>query len=217
MAIDGQREYSFEYCAARYLDLWLRKEKYLHEQLKNRPYGRKPIKEILNYFSVIRFSEIGRPDVADMVARMLRRVAREKTVEPVAMVESLAKNWCEYTGSRQLSAASKLLWMRKPDKFYIYDRRAVTALHEHLGILKSKNEKSYGVYCKAWKEGFEKCEEGIRQAIKVLPKYEAFTRDPRDRTGWHEEVTKPWFEQRVFDQYLWLVGENKGKQAKSKK
>jgi hypothetical protein len=88
----------------------------------------------------------------------------------------------------------------------IYDARAVTALCR----LKNKfNKSDYSLYCTVWKKEYEKRFDEISLAAHALvdlpKKYTAAYYLTADQLT--EIVDSDWFIERVFDIYLWELGD----------
>lgn len=121
-------------------------------------------------------------------------------------VTSLAQCFKEHFGQFNLSAASKLLWLRNRSPYVIYDARAVTARCR----LKNKfNKSDYSLYCTVWKKEYEKRFDEISLAAHGLgdlpKKYTAAYYLTADQLT--EIVYSDWFIERVFDIYLWELGD----------
>jgi hypothetical protein len=121
-------------------------------------------------------------------------------------VTSLAQCFKERFGQFNLSAASKLLWLRNRSPYVIYDARAVTALCR----LKNKfNKSDYSLYCTVWKKEYEKRFDEISLAahglVDLPKKYTAAYYLTADQLT--EIVDSGWFIERVFDIYLWELGD----------
>ena len=103
-----------------------------------------------------------------------------------------------------LSAATKLLWLRHRRPFLIYDARAVSALK---GMHYKFNLRSYNEYAEAWLTAYKEFRGQVADAVALLPTLQPFV------SAWHSTpesierlVQKPWFRERVFDIYLWERG-----------
>ena len=105
-----------------------------------------------------------------------------------------------------LSAATKFLWFSGCQDIRILDARAVDALIR-LGASRSLG-KRYDSYAAAWQEQFNAHREELRAAIDGLARQLDWTLIP---SAFHDETVmvlrSSWFADRVFDKYLWTIGE----------
>lgn len=117
-----------------------------------------------------------------------------------------------------LSAASKFLWFRGHHTIRIYDKRAVTALNQlqHVrakatGKRKWKVDGDYQLFSDAWNQEFAACQPSLNVAIGALKEQLDWSTIPdgRERGKAARVIGKPWFRDRVFDKYLWHIGEAK--------
>jgi hypothetical protein len=195
---------TFAYCAARYLDLWARKESDLCARLRS-PTA-KSIRDALAHFNVSRgFPGIARPNIGAKVAELL--VQHDRHVSPKTaplLVQEFASALEKLGYDNLLSAASKLLWLRSRSPFLIVDSRAVRALKTRGP---SFEKKDYASYAKSWRVAYSKHEFEISKALTGLPRFVQFTAAAHlGRAAVAGLVREPWFAERTFDQYLWLVG-----------
>ena len=200
---------TFEYCAARFLDHWVRNED-RHVRALRQP-TTSAIRSSLAYFKVSRgFTGIEEnPNVASTVQELILVHSRQLTARTsIARVEELATAFQnELKLDNLLSAASKLLWLRCQSPVVIYDSRAVRALKRLGHPLK---QRAYGPYHDAWQETFEEHRNEIAAAASALPSISRFTAAAgRSKAQIDQLVNNAWFLERVLDQYLWIVGEPK--------
>ena len=201
-----------EFCATRFLDLWLREEAEIFRGMNDLGPVTEPAKlrKMLKHYSIQRnFRGLADDAAAIKVAHMLCEVVASN-LPPVASVEQLAARFKKEEEFRQrnLSAASKLLWMRCRHPYVIFDKQAVNALKDVLGH--SFDKSSYGGFYAAWNEEYSKYAGAIESAalgLVALPrKYTAaFELDDAELT---ELVAQAWFQARVFDLYLWEIGKS---------
>jgi hypothetical protein len=125
-------------------------------------------------------------------------------LSPEVKVTTLATRFRERFNQFNLSAASKLLWLRHKLPFIIYDSRAVNALRDLGGTFENAN---YSEYCDCWRAQYHQREEAIKEAAARLHEVRTFL------PPWHRTeaelralVSEPWFRERVFDIYLWEMG-----------
>ena len=199
--------YSFEYCAARYLDLWLKKERMLYFSVKKRGFESETVKDILRHFAVVRgFPKIGEPSVLAGVTRDINRVIEKELSGSrqgaESMPDALVRAWSKRINSEQLSAATKVLWMWKRNRFVIYDGNVGAALRERGWLC--DNSPGYRSYFEAWSKGYAEHRSQLKLAIGKLSEYAPFALYPENT--WTKVIERRWFAKRVFDQFLWLEG-----------
>jgi len=200
------REPPYEYCAARFLNQWESKERPLWEALSRDPnqVDQVDVRKALHSFQVAR-SFAGLEKKADSIVRALCEASEgleEQNV--VERVENLAARFREDFGSRNLSAASKLLWLRCRSPVLIFDSRARDALRQ---FGHKKVQQSYCAFCLAWRDEFNRRQAAIENAIQELGRYKAFTSAwLKSQDKFHDEITARWFTERTFDIFLWVCG-----------
>jgi len=198
------KELRFEYCALRYLLQWEQRERTLREQMTRNP-NLQQLRSALGHFQVARtFPRLGNDRTAQAVLDALHEVDRESRLSPQKKVEELARRFQKMFKRYNLSAASKLLWLKRQEHYIIYDKQAVKALRDLGSIFEDAN---YEQYCSCWRKQYRLREEAIRKAASRLRDVLAFF------THWHRSgeqlgslAAKPWFRERVFDIYLWEIG-----------
>ncbi|MBI5759848.1 MAG: hypothetical protein HZA46_15120 [Planctomycetales bacterium] len=202
-------EYPFEYCALRYLLLWGQEEKKLHNGMT----GSEPTKVLhkaLHYFRVSRsFKGIGDGQKATQILNAVVDIGENSTLEPENKVMNLAKRFQGEFDRLNVSAASKLLWLRYRHPFVIYDARAVSTLQKQFDHDFDKGD--YVAYWKAWHEEYGKHQGAVKEAAARLKELQPFV------STWHQSegslttmAQEPWFLERVFDIYLWECGGKNG-------
>lgn len=202
----------FEYCALRYLNMWLETEKAQHEALAG-PDGPDGVDEAKKLAALSKFATGYR------IARNLRTAFDvDKDVARLKPVLDILGKFCPedfdgellqgairtvenqirsaYGDRGVLSATTKFLWLKFRTPIIIYDRQARIAL-------KTKTEDLAGFYAK-WREGFEKNRPLIDAACDSLPSVSKFTMWTTDEIA--EVASQQWFRERVFDIYLWQIG-----------
>ena len=112
--------------------------------------------------------------------------------DPVATVEECAIKFKGKYNKYLLSAASKLLWFKFKSPIIIYDEN----VRKYLGT----PQNFYRAYCEKWQEEYDKMEAEIDSACKYLAE---------NNSGNNDIICKSWFKKRVFDYYLWKMGEKK--------
>jgi hypothetical protein len=197
----------YEYCAYRYLELWERAEKPLYRALSG-VHSAAQIRDALKYYNVARnFKGLKEDSVAENISKKLLEIDGYKGSYS-DKVEKLAESFKVSCGQYNLSAASKLLWLRNRSPYLIYDSRAVTALNRLGNKLKNAD---YISYCEVWLREYKKRNDEISLAahklVNLPRKYTAaFSLTDNDLI---EIVHSKWFVERVFDIYLWEIGVRK--------
>jgi hypothetical protein len=197
-------ELPFEYCALHFLLRWEQRERALHEQIAGYP-SLQHVRAALSYFQVARtFAGLESDEAAQAVLDALGQVDAESQLSPEKKVERLAARFEERFSQCNLSAASKLFWLKHRWPYIIYDSRAVNALRE-LGD--GFGNPNYSEYCSSWRNQYNRHEMAIKNAASRLHEIRPFVR-PWQRTD--AELTalasQPWFLERIFDTYLWEMG-----------
>ena len=112
--------------------------------------------------------------------------------DPVATVEECAIKFKGKYNKYLLSAASKLLWFKFKSPIIIYDENVRKCL--------GTPQNFYRAYCEKWREEYDKRKAAIDSACKHLAE---------NNSGNNDIICKSWFKKRVFDYYLWKMGEKK--------
>jgi hypothetical protein len=197
-------ELPFEYCALRFLIQWKQREKSLHDQMAGNP-SLAEIRSALRYFQVARtFKGLRSDDAAQAVVDAFRNVDEQSQLSPEDKVSNLALRFKEKFNQFNLSASSKLFWLKHKEPYVIYDSRAVAALRE-LG--RDFPNANYAAYCKCWRDQYSQHKKAISQASSRLREVKAFLPPcHRTETDLATLVSQSWFLERVFDTYLWEIG-----------
>lgn len=119
------------------------------------------------------------------------------------------------TGDSLISAATKFLWFQKHTEIRIYDKRAVVALNQfQKSRAQTEGRRSwlvngeYKKYAKAWQQEFLEHKEELVTAIDELPQLIQWSFIPlEERAMVLRESRSLRFKERVFDKYLWTLGE----------
>ncbi|MBI2747093.1 MAG: hypothetical protein HYX45_16105 [Burkholderiales bacterium] len=190
----------------RFLLQWQHKESKLHREVRKASPSVEAVRTALRFFQVSRnFSGIDKDDRALRVTRELVNVRTQSDMHPVESVEALADAFRRAKFQRNISAASKLLWLSSRSPFKIYDDRAWIALRKLGADPGPKGD--YATYFDAWKKEYAKYKTGIEAAVQLLPSARPFLPAPQpSETGLRRVVQKGWFKERVFDIYLWELG-----------
>lgn len=199
-------KHSFEYCALRYLLVWETDERELHAAMTNRP-SPLALRASMQHFRIARsFKGVAEEQNANLILNALDRVVRNRTSSPRDNVMALATEFQNHFGKFNVSAASKLLWLTFRSPYIIYDARAVAALRS-LGC--EFDNKDYPKYYEAWHSRYDQHKVEIERAAERLTTVQPFF------TTWHDSedslrtvTCQPWFRERVFDNYLWELGDS---------
>src|SRR3989344_6114630 len=121
-------EMPFEFCALRFLLQWERSEKSLHRGMKGAP-TIENLRRALRFFQIARnFPGLKNDNNAQFIIHELTSLDSHSGYTPERKVEQLALRFKFKFEKFNLSAASKLLWLRHRKPYIIYDSRAVRAL-----------------------------------------------------------------------------------------
>lgn len=197
-------ELPFEYCALRFLLQWEQRERSLHEYIAGSP-TLPQLRSALRYFQVARtFAGLKTDEAAQAVSDALLQIDSERHDSPEQKVTALAERFRQRFNQFNLSAASKLLWLKHKEPYVIYDSRAVNALRDLGCIFENAN---YGQYSVCWRNEYRKRKEAIAKAASRLRDVLTFF------SHWHQTeadlaslASQAWFLERVFDIYLWELG-----------
>lgn len=193
----------------RFLLQWQHKESKLHREVRKANPSAEAIRSALRFFQVSRnFAGIDQNPRALRIAKELVKIRGGANPHPVGTVVALADAFRRAGFQRNISAASKLLWLGTRSPFKIYDDRAWLALRRLGADPGSKGD--YAAYFDTWKIEYAKHKVGIDAAVQLLPAAVPFLPFPQPSdAGVRRVVQKGWFKERVFDIYLWeLGGEN---------
>ena len=194
----------FEFCALRFLLQWERSEKNLHRKMKETP-RIEDIRRSLRYFQVARnFSGLKDDGRAQMVSQALESIDLKIDLTPEQKVNELAYCFKRDFNQFNLSAASKLFWLKHRMPYIIYDSRAVGALKALGHTFENRN---YAAYCKAWRKQYRLDRGNIKTAASRLIEIRGFLPAPHvDEEALSKLTRQPWFLERVLDIYLWEAG-----------
>lgn len=115
-----------------------------------------------------------------------------------------------------ISAATKFLWFQGHSAIRIYDKRAVDALNlmqkERVQSNRKKGwkvDRNYELYARAWQQEYLAHESQIIMAIEQLPRNFDWSIIPigEERSKALAEMKTVRFRERVFDKFLWTIGE----------
>lgn len=193
-------DHSFDYYAMRYLLLWHQSESAMVEGFASNPTA--TLRRVMHSFRVARsFAGLADEQRAKFI---VGAVLSMKSDLPAKNVSGLAKKFEKEFERRNLSAASKLLWIRHRSPYLVYDSRALRALKRYPLKVKSADYASYEM---AWRSAYEKHKTEINKSADGLVSLQPYVKH------WHPTkdslrrlVREPWFKERVFDIALWENG-----------
>jgi hypothetical protein len=168
------------------------------------------IRNLLNHYRVARNFK-GLSGKAHTISKAFLEVSSGEG-DPSDKVAKLAKRFERSFGQLNLSAASKLLWLRERSPYRVYDARAADALR----ALGNEIEKAdYRSSCETWQREYEpRSGEILLAASGLVNLPRNYT---RDSSLSDDQLTKlvqaKWFRERVFDIYLWEIGSPKNAEA----
>ncbi|MYN19198.1 hypothetical protein GTP81_20815 [Rugamonas sp. FT107W] len=175
---------------------------------------------VVRNFDTKEAKKTGPKEVDRLWGKVARAVCAVEVSEdsPEKQVHALAKKLGEIfprsSGKRQpflLSAATKFLWFRGHTSIRIYDKRAVDALN---ALIKARGETNkvngdYKEFADEWETEYKRLLPNIRTAIRELPDVAKWSGIPegKARDQALKDCKRVWFRDRVFDKYLWALGE----------
>lgn len=197
------KELPYEYCALRFLTQWEMKERPLYEVISRVP-SADNVRKALGYFQVARGFRGLRAEANKIVAALAIKCRRLNAENVVSRVDGLSDIFKQDFGSRNLSAASKLLWLSHRNPVVILDSRSVASL----GALGNKfDPKDYAAYYECWRTEFKKRERKIKKALSKLVSIKMFTAAWYKSPGeLRQDISSDWFVERTFDLFLWELG-----------
>jgi len=194
----------YEYCALRFVIQWERHERALHEDI-SRKLSAEAIRTALSYFQVAR-GFAGLDEKAEMVAKALIKMSKGLNEGNVIdRVINLSDYFFREFNSKNLSAASKLLWLRCRNPVVILDSRTAAALNK-LGYRVKKGD--YVSFYRAWHEEYGKRRFELQRAAKRLKELKSYTASwRRSADEFRADIEAVWFSERTFDLLLWELGD----------
>lgn len=204
-------KYSLEYFSLQYLDMWLEHDRPYHEAINNGTREEKlnAIKQAVNYYKVARnlpkaYDESNGYDrygpILEIIDTVVASDFAPDTVNAISKVQDKISK--AYGNRTVLSVTTKLLWLKLCDpNVIIYDSQTRAALHTADGDLS-------GFY-KAWHTKYEAHREDIVTVcanLSDVAKY-AYDQTVANPSYVKDISAKLWFQERVFDTYLWFEGQ----------
>ena len=190
--------------------MWLRHDRHYHESLNNGTHEEKliSIKKAATYYKVARNlpkehdEDIGRARYEPLLEIIDKVSASDFSGDTVKSISKVQKRISKAYGDRGvLSITTKLLWLKIRDPIIIYDSQARRALNTESGDLS-------GFY-EAWRTEFDAHSNVIATVCSKLSSVSKYCCDQTIATPAHVRAIsmQPWFQERVFDVYLWHEGQ----------
>lgn len=200
---------NFKYFALMYLNDWHQWDKPLSERIfgRDKSDSLDAFHHAAKYYKVTRNFPIDKTEsrlqgALDLVKTGRGRLTKGNVCE---MVNQLALGFEKRYGKNAVSAASKFLWLRYKSPVVIFDSRAKKWLNNN-GY---KVPAHYEGYRAQWLAAFSDHRPQIEKACAGLVKVHGFSMAFESSS---EEiaalVTALWFQERVFDKYLWFNADN---------
>lgn len=203
-------KHSWEYFSLHYLEMWLRHDRIYHESLNNGTREERliSIKKAATYYKVARNipkkhdEDIGRARYEPILNVLDKAIAADFSCDTVKAISKVQKKISKAYGDRGvLSITTKLLWLKIRDPIIIYDSQARKALNTEDGDLS-------GFY-EAWRTKYSAHSEDIATVCAKLSSVSKYSCDQIIATPAYVQTisAQPWFQERVFDVYLWHEGQ----------
>ncbi len=207
------KKISIEYCSLFYLNQWILYDEKYNFALNNpkiKEYEKiKILKEASIYYRIARnfptkYDEkkgLQRLEPVYEIIKMVKsKEFSDNPVEKILRVKEKISN--KYGGIKLLSATTKILWIKIKHPIIIYDSQAVNALGSKPGDL---NE-----YYHKWKDEYNIVKKEIKNACLDLEKINKYVVNQKIATKEYiRNISQnEWFHERVFDAYLWHIGDN---------
>lgn len=191
----------YEYLVMKFANQWTTREQILHEELSRKIISEKSVVKALQYFQVARtFDGLKTEDNRTFIVENLLEHSKYLTKNNFhEKVQDLAERFKEQFGSTNLSAASKLLWLRKKSPVLIFDKWAKSALES----FEQRKIDCYADYSEVWNHNYSLHKDKIKDAtidFVNVRQYSALWN--KSTSECKDIVTSEWFLERVFDMYL---------------
>ncbi|WP_138519126.1 hypothetical protein [Limnobacter alexandrii] len=202
---------TFDYCSLYYLNQWLTYDRGYCQALSKGNEEKKlsALKSAGGFYRVARnlpseFDEKKGLKRYQPVLEILDGVSKEHfRDDQVKKILEIEREISGKYGNRSvLSLTTKFLWLKIKQPVLIYDSQARIAVGSENGDLAG--------YYKKWNESFEIHKEQIQKSCSKLPELNLYAVDQEVGTKEYikEVSSKSWFQERVFDIYLWSKGKN---------
>lgn len=195
----------FNHAVSTYTNIWFRKDRSYARKVKGRTISQltESLQEIAADYKVIRTLEKSKSSWENL-ARDIQQLGPIDEANYIDIVTGFADDH-HRAGKRPLSAASKLLWFRSGAPVKLFDSRAVDALRA-MKYLPGYYE--YKKFCSAWERAFVDHRDELFAAIDRLCGNLEYVLVPKaEREHFRALAATPDFFERVFDQYLWFLGD----------
>jgi hypothetical protein len=201
---------SLEYFSFHYLDMWLKHDKNCHEILNHGSPEQKlvAITKATKFYSVARTLpkdydvDINKPryePILEIIDGINANDFVNNPLDAIKRVNGQISN--AYGNNGVLSATTKLLWLKVRSPVIIYDAQVRRALNTEAG--------NFEAFYQAWQNDYENHREEIAAVcaqLSTVARY-AYNQDIATEAYVREISAQPWFQERVFDVYLWDRGQ----------
>lgn len=202
-------KYSLEYLSLHYLNLWLKHDKPYYEAitLGSQSEKLKAINKALAFYKVARnlptkYDIEKNHERYEPILKIIDAVdSSDFSNDVVWSIEKVQKKISRAYGDRGvLSITTKLLWLKVRDPIIIYDSQARKALGTEDGNLSA--------FYNEWRNQYELHRKEILSACAKLSNVAKYSCDMKISTPKYiDEISSSnWFQERVFDVYLWHKG-----------
>jgi len=205
---------SFDFCALKYLNMWLNEESRWVRAMSSGVDSEK-LAAMFEFGAAYRISRnLYRKYEVDAGLQLPRLQPVLEIIDPltaddfagkklVPAVEKVCARISERYGGRGVqSATTKFLWLKLQSPIVIYDRQARIAVGSSTADLSD--------YYARWHALFQDHRSEIAAACARLDEVRQYTVEPPAITPdfMRDIASQKWFHERVFDIYLWSIGTN---------
>ena len=203
-------KYSWEYLSLHYLDMWLSHDRLYHDSLNNgtREVKLISIKNAATYYKVAHNlpkehdEDVGCARYEPLLNVIDKVSTSDFSGDTVKSISKVLKMISKAYGNRGvLSITTKFLWLKIRDLIIIYDSQARKALDTEDGDLSA--------FYEAWRAEFDAHSNAIATACSTLSSVSKYSCDQTIATQAYvrDIAAHRWFQERVFDVYLWHKGQ----------
>jgi len=201
---------NFKYFALMYLNDWHFWDSPLSERIfsSNKEDSLSAFHSAAKYYKVTRNFPIDEGEARlqgalDLVKSDSSQLGENNVCE---IVNNLALAFERRYGKNAVSAASKFLWLRHKSPVVIFDSRAKKWLDRNGYKVPANNYEGYrSQWLTAFSDNSKKIEEACAALMTVRDFSMAFDSSAEEVLS---VTTSTWFEERVFDKYLWFNADN---------
>jgi hypothetical protein len=189
----------YEYYVIKYANQWKVHEEPLHKALSGKSFHTTDISKALQFFQVARtFKGLKLEDKKVFISNALVKHSKGLNKGNYSVrVQSLSDELETEFGTNNISASSKLLWLRKRSPIVIMDQWAKIAV---IDKCKLKKNIDYNTFSEHWRELFREEEGKLAKACSKLVKAKKFSALYEVEEGKVKEIAESeWFKERVFD------------------